>query len=93
MGRLDVDAMLREMTAGQLAGWEAYFSVEPWGPAIEDHRAGVIAATIANVAGKQIRAGHSLAPADFFPSRFPPPRTTKTFDEQVRELFGNPEDW
>ncbi len=31
MGRLDVDAMLGEMTPRQFAGWWQYYRLKPWG--------------------------------------------------------------
>jgi len=39
----------------------AYFSIEPFGPAREDYRAGLVAATVANCAGSK----KALQPTDF----------------------------
>jgi hypothetical protein len=78
--------MLAEMTASQLAGWEAYFSLEPWGTEVDDHRAGVIASTVANLSGKTLRKGADTQPADFFPSRIPKPRPSVA--DQVHAIFG-----
>lgn len=41
----------------------AYFSIEPFGPAREDYRAGLVAATVANCAGSK----KVLQPTDFIP--------------------------
>lgn len=41
--------MLANMTAAEFGAWQAYFGLEPWGCKQEDLRAGVVAATIANV--------------------------------------------
>jgi hypothetical protein len=78
--------MLAEMTASDLAEWEAFAALEPWGAAVEDHRAGVIASTVANVAGKSLRKGQDRAPADFFPSRIPKPKPDVR--DQIHAIFG-----
>jgi hypothetical protein len=86
MGRVDVDAMLSEMTATDLAEWEAFAALEPWGAAVEDHRAGVIASTVANYAGKSLRKGKELAPSDLFPSRIP--KLKPDLRDQIHAIFG-----
>lgn len=59
--------MLAEMTATELAEWDAFLALEPWGAEAADHRAGVIAATIANV--NRRKGSAPFQPSDFFPSR------------------------
>lgn len=86
MGRHDVDKMLGEMTASQLTEWAAYASLEPWGPEVDDQRAGVIAATVANMAGKVLPKGKELTPADLFPGRLPKPKPD--LRAQVHAVFG-----
>ena len=53
------------MTAEQLAEWEAYFELEPWGEDRADLRGGILAAVTANAfrSGK----GRPFKPADFMP--------------------------
>ena len=57
MGRLDVDQMLRELTARQLLEWRAYDTIEPLGDDREDLRAASIREMVFNmaVAGKDRR--------------------------------------
>lgn len=71
--------MLRALDSRQIAGWMAYFSVEPFGEHAAYWRAGVIAATIANVnRGKSQRA---LKPEDFMPPEPKPKREAQTTEE------------
>lgn len=80
--------MLSEMTTRDLAEWEAYFSLEPWGCEVEDHRAGVLAHYIA---APHMAKGHKPpAPAEIFPSRvayFTPKPALPLDDEQVDRVF------
>jgi hypothetical protein len=39
MGRLDVDAMLSEVTEKEFAEWRAYFKLEPWGYSMHEELA------------------------------------------------------
>jgi hypothetical protein len=70
MGVLDVDAMLEGMSARSLNEWAAYAGLEPWGEDRADLRAGIVAATIANV---HRRKGRAYSAKDFMP-RFGPRR-------------------
>jgi hypothetical protein len=49
--------------------WLAYHREAPLGVERADLHAGVVASTVANFAGKQIKDGHSMKPADFMPGR------------------------
>jgi hypothetical protein len=49
LGRVNVDKMLRKLTAKQFAGWEHFFQLEPFGFTRDDWHAASIATTIANV--------------------------------------------
>jgi hypothetical protein len=86
MGTLDVDAMLQRMTASQLAEWEAFSLLEPFGSSAEDHRFGVVASTVANFAGKSVRPGREVKPSDLFPSRIPKPKPD--IRAQIHAVFG-----
>lgn len=89
MKRLDVDAMLEGLSATQLAEWEAFYTLEPWGADVDDHRAGIVAAAVANMAGKQMRKGKVAVPSDYFPSRLPKPRPDGLdVRAQVHAIFG-----
>ena len=59
MGRLDVDAMLAEMSSRQVAGWLEFYRVEPWGEYPAERRAANITSAI--VAGNGVKC----TPNDF----------------------------
>lgn len=58
------------MTSSEFALWQAEYVRRPWGDDPADLRAGIIASTVANYAGKQ-RADNAkpATPADFMPYR------------------------
>lgn len=57
------------MTASEFQAWKAFYLVEPFGSTREDHRFGVVAATIASVFKK--KSAKRIKPADFFPEYAP----------------------
>lgn len=57
--------MLSELTASQFAEWEAFASIEPFGPLREEYRFGAIAATIANAAPFRGKNAKVFRPSDF----------------------------
>lgn len=81
LGRANVDAMLRELTAEQFAEWFAFHGLEPWGFQVENLRMGVIASTTANVSGRLRR---QVSPADFMPQE----RRPVDLVEKVKAIFG-----
>lgn len=66
------------MTANEFQDWRAYFLVQPFGNPAADFRAGVIAATIANVFGS--KKASRIKPMDFFPE-YQPHR--QTWEDQL----------
>lgn len=40
------DFLLEQLTSSQLAEWEAFYKIEPWGCRVEDYRFGVVASTL-----------------------------------------------
>lgn len=66
LGEPHPDKLAEELTSQEFSEWIAFYRIEPFGPQVDDLRAGVIAATMANTG----RAKNSKAyqPADFFPS-------------------------
>lgn len=67
VGVVHPDFLLAILSSSQMAGWEAFYSIEPFGYEVDNHRFGVLAAAIANFAGKSLQKGKSLQPSDFFP--------------------------
>jgi hypothetical protein len=55
------------MSSEEFMRWVAYSKVEPFGYHIDNFRAGVVAATVANVAPRG-RNARTLKPDDFYPA-------------------------
>jgi hypothetical protein len=60
---MTVEELLNRMSARELVSWQAYSMIEPFGEERADLRAGIIAATIANVNRKKGRKPYK--PSDF----------------------------
>lgn len=60
-------SQLGEMSAREFDLWAAFHQQYPIGQERADLHAGIVASTVANFSGKQLREGESLAPADFMP--------------------------
>lgn len=97
MGFAHPDHLLAALTASQVAEWLAFANIEPFGELRADFRAGQIAATVANFAGKTLgeHAEHAVA-ADFMPAlaegRKPPEPILLPPEEQAKlikaRIFG-----
>lgn len=57
----------KEINSAEFAEWMAYEELEPFGPQREDERAGMIAATLANVNRDPEKKSDPFVPFDFFP--------------------------
>lgn len=79
-GRLDFRNVLQELTADDMAWWQAYARLEPFGPLRDDLRAGTLASLIANQHRKE-----PLQPHDFFPT-LPDPRPKMTGGQLAQAL-------
>lgn len=66
MGRT-LDELSKSMSSHEFSLWMEMYREDQWGSAREDMRAGLIAATIANYAGRVRTDSQALAPGDFFP--------------------------
>lgn len=62
-------SQLGEMSAAEFDLWAAFHQQYPIGQERADLHAGIVASTVANFSGKQLRDGESLAPADFMPGK------------------------
>ncbi len=65
-GYLHVDHLLDELTGTEMDEWYLYSLIEPWGYQADNHRAGVVTATLANYIG-QLNTHNALKPTDIFP--------------------------
>lgn len=57
--------VLARHTSRELSEWMAFFELEPFGPLVEDERAGAIAATILNTTPS--KSQKTYQPSDIFP--------------------------
>lgn len=60
------------MSAQEFDLWRAFHREAPLGVERGDLHAGIVASTIVNFAGKQLKEGHQMTPADFMPKRRDP---------------------
>ena len=47
--------------------WVAEYNRAPWGEYRSDLQAGIVAATVANTAGRMLQEGVTVSPADYMP--------------------------
>ncbi len=66
---MTVRELLERIDSRELTEWAVFFSLEPWGTEVEDWRAGLIAATIANVNRDPKQRRQPYEPSDFMPRR------------------------
>ena len=83
---MTVKELLARIDSRELSEWMAYFSLEPWGTEVEDWRAGMIAATIANVNRDEKKRKKPFEPKDFIPQRAKPPVEEQSPEEQAKIL-------
>lgn len=57
------------MSAQEFSLWMHYHARCPIGVIRDDLHAGIVASTVANFAGKVMKEGRSVTPADFMPRR------------------------
>lgn len=86
-GRPDVDAFLSELTAAQLAEWEAFYALEPWGELRADLRAAKLVAAIFNCALGRTKNTPTITPAVVFETLADDPLDAQT-PEQMRAALG-----
>lgn len=94
LGRVNVDAMLRSITAKQFAGWVAYARMEPFNELRADYRAASVVAMIANVnRGKGQKAVQLEDVMLKFGDEKPeskPARSPEDMERMMRMMFGIP---
>ena len=59
------DILLASLSSAQIAGWMAFYTVEPWGIETEDLRSGIVASTMANCHRDPKRNAYTIK--DFMP--------------------------
>lgn len=71
------------LSSAEFAEWMAYYSLEPFGEARDDYRAGLIAATVANCAGAG-KKNKPLQPTDFI-HIYQQPKTMSVLDRKKEQ--------
>lgn len=84
MGQPHVDRLLAELSTHEFDEWLAFYSIEPWGEARADVRAGIVASTIANVNRNPKYRRKPYSPQDFMPVYDKPPKPAPTTDDMLR---------
>lgn len=68
---MTVRELLARIDSRELTEWMAFYELEPWGTGIDDHRAGEVAAVVANVNRDPKKRRQPYKSTDFFPPRHP----------------------
>lgn len=83
---MTVGELLARISSQELSEWMIFFRLEPWGCEVEDSRAGIVAATVANVNRDKKARGKPYAPGDFMPKYDAPPKPAQTVQDQERVM-------
>lgn len=84
MGWADVDGMLKSISSAQLAEWEAFYKLEPFGPEADNWNFANVIAQIANMfSGKK---GRRKKAQDFI-LKIRSPVQSKQSSEQIKNLL------
>lgn len=75
------------MTSAEFSLWWEYAKIEPFGYEIENYRAGVVAATVANVAPRK-KGAKPLKPSDFYPASSANDGLTAEQRDHIRKKHG-----
>jgi hypothetical protein len=78
------DFLRQKLNARQIAGWIAYYRLEPFGAMHNELLAGVIAAEIYNTSGNHPEGTQLIAPSDRMPSYESPEMTPEEIMRVVR---------
>ncbi len=82
---MTVGELLARMSSRELSEWMAFFTLEPWGCEVEDARAALIAATIANANRDPKKRRKPYSVSDFMP-RYTTEPAEEPWEEQVAML-------
>lgn len=78
---MTVRELLARIDSRELTEWMAFYSLEPWGSQIDDDRAGVIAATVANVHRDPKKRSRPYEATDMIPPRHPDEAEEMTMEQ------------
>lgn len=80
---MTVRELLARIDSQELSEWMAFFELEPWGAEVDDWRAGLVAATVANTNRDPKKQRKPFLPKDFMPQRRQDPASPQSPEEQV----------
>jgi hypothetical protein len=85
MGRT-LQELRAALSYAEFQEWCLYYQIEPWGEDRSDLRAGIVASTIANYAGRQRSDGAEPArPVDYMPYLEQPPAEAPAIAQQLTD--------
>lgn len=84
---MTVRELLARIDSRELAEWAAFFQLEPWGAEVEDFRAALVTAAIANAHRDPRRRRQPYKPTDFMPRREPVPEQSQEEIERTLEAW------
>lgn len=86
---MTVRELLARIDSRELSEWMAFFHLEPWGTEVEDLRAGIVAATVANANRDPKRQRKAYRPQDFMPQwhRRGPEEQTPEEQKRIIEMW------
>ena len=79
--------LLENMDSEEVCLWVAEYLRNPWDEARADLRAGIIASSIANYAGKSLKDGSSVTPLDCMPYSQPEPEAAPVSADGIAAVF------
>lgn len=84
---------MRELSSWQISEWIAYYGLEPFGEERSDLRAGIVAATVANVNRDAKRRRDAFRPEEFMPKFGEGRKTEDEGREDWRRMLAMVEQW
>lgn len=74
------------MSSAEFTEWIAYAAIEPFGPDVDDYRAGIGAASNINI--HRAEGANPVSPFELMPWREPPPEIEPTPEEITARILG-----
>lgn len=74
------------MSSRELAEWQAYWQIEPWGESRADLRSGIVASVMANVHRDAKTRRQPYTPRDFMPRLDEAPREPQTWQDMLKQV-------
>jgi hypothetical protein len=81
---MTVGELLHRMSAQEFSEWWAFYQMEPWGCEVDDFRAGLVAATVANTSRDAKKHKKPFQPSDFMPNYETPPVPEQSPEDHER---------